>query len=54
MFINYNKFNLNKINILNYLFSIIPLSLIIGNLATNIKYYFNLFFGFLIFEKKFF
>ena len=54
MFIDYNKFRFNKANILNLLISAIPLSLIIGNLATNINVFLICVFGFLKFGKEIF
>ena len=54
MFIDYNKFHFNKINVLNLLISAIPLSLIIGNLATNINIILICIVGFLIFGKEIF
>lgn len=49
-----NKYNLNKINILNFLISTLPLTFILGNLATNINVVMICFLGILNFRKKIF
>ena len=54
MFIDYSKLHINKINILNILISAIPLSLIIGNLATNINIVLICTIGIWIFGKNVF
>lgn len=50
----YNYYNFNKINILNILISIIPLSLILGNLTINILLTLICIVGILNFGKKIF
>ena len=54
MIASLNKYNLTKINILNYLISLIPLSLILGNLATNLNIVLICILGFLTFGKEIF
>lgn len=48
------KFFLNKINIINFLIALIPLSLILGNLAININITLIIFTGLLIFGTNIF
>ena len=50
----YNRFNFNKINLLNLLISAIPFSLILGNLSTNIVLTLIVLVGILNFGKKIF
>lgn len=50
----YKQFNFNKINLLNLLISAIPLSLILGNLSTNIVLTLIVLVGILNFGKKIF
>ena len=49
-----NKYNLTKINVLNYLISLTPLALILGNLAININIILICILGFLSFGKAIF
>lgn len=50
----FNKSYYNKINILNILISIIPLSLILGNFVINLNIIFICLLGFFIYKKKIF
>ena len=49
-----NKYNFTKINILNYLISLTPLTLILGNLAVNLNILLICILGFLTFGKAIF
>lgn len=50
-----NKYyNFNKINFLNFLIAIVPLTLILGNLATNINIVLIIFLGFFLYGNKIF
>ena len=50
----FNSFNRNKDIILNILFSLIPLSFLIGNFVINLNVLFIIVFAFLIYNKKIF